>query len=58
MELLKKVKGIEVKRCFVLSNGFTSKKMKKEIVKKHIIKPEKGTFAKNIKIKFLIQNQL
>ncbi|HCU70649.1 MAG TPA: hypothetical protein DIC35_02745 [Candidatus Moranbacteria bacterium] len=50
MELLKKVMGIEAKRCFVLSNAFTSKKMKKEIIKKHIIKPEKVSFLKDIKL--------
>jgi hypothetical protein len=50
MELLKKVKRMEVKRCFILSQEFTSKKMRKELFKKNIIKPAKETFSKNIKI--------
>lgn len=49
MELLKKVTSLEVKRCFVFSNRFTSKKMRKDLLKKNIIKPEKETFSKNIK---------
>ncbi|MFA5961553.1 MAG: hypothetical protein WC848_02650 [Parcubacteria group bacterium] len=50
MELLKKVSRLEVKRCFVLSQRFTSKKMRKDEIKKHIIKPEKVTFLKNLEI--------
>ncbi|MFZ2188290.1 MAG: hypothetical protein WAV73_01865 [Candidatus Moraniibacteriota bacterium] len=50
MKLLKKVKGLEVKRCFVLSNRFTSKRMRKDALKKQITKPTKETFSKNIAI--------
>ena len=48
MKLLKKVSRLEVKRCFVLSQRFTSKKMRKDEIKKHIIKPDKLTFSKNL----------
>ena len=48
MDLIKKVKGLEVKRCFVFSQRFTSKKMRKEAIKKHIVKPTKETFSKDI----------
>jgi len=50
MELFKKVKGIEIKRCYVLSNRFTSKKMRKEALKKNIIRPTKETFLKNLAV--------
>jgi hypothetical protein len=50
MELLKKVTSLEAKRCYVLSQRFTSKKMRKEELKKHIIKPIKETFLKNLSI--------
>ena len=50
MKLLKKVKSLEVKRCFVISNRFTSKKMRKDALKKHITTPAKETFSKNIAI--------
>ncbi|OGF63998.1 hypothetical protein A2661_01040 [Candidatus Giovannonibacteria bacterium RIFCSPHIGHO2_01_FULL_45_24] len=48
MELLKKVKTIEVKRCFVFSQRFTSKNMRKESVKKKIIKPSKEALLNNL----------
>lgn len=50
MELLKKVSRLEVKRCFVLSQRFTSKQMRKDVVKKHMIKPSQKAIAGNIKI--------
>ncbi len=49
MELLKKVSRLEAKRCFVLSQRFTSKRMRKDAVKKHMIKPSKKTIIANIK---------
>ncbi len=48
MELIKKVKRIEVKRCFVFSQRFTSKKMRKAEVKNYITKPTKETFSRNL----------
>lgn len=48
MKLIKKVKTIEVKRCFVFSQRFTSKNMRKESVKKEIIKPSKEALLKNL----------
>jgi hypothetical protein len=50
MKLFKKVKSIEVKRCFAFSNRFTSKKMRKEALKKHILRPTKETFSRNLAI--------
>jgi len=35
MKLLKKVSTLEVKRCFVLSQRFTSKKMREKGIKVH-----------------------
>jgi hypothetical protein len=49
MELLKKVSRLEAKRCFVLSQRFTSKQMRKDAVKKHMIKPSQKTITENIK---------
>ena len=49
MELLKKVSRLEAKRCFVLSQRFTSKQMRKDAVKKHMIKPSEKTITANIK---------
>jgi len=49
MELLKKVSRLEVKRCFVLSQRFTSKQMHKDAVKKHMIKPSQKAITGNIK---------
>lgn len=53
MELLKKVSRKEVKRCFVLSQRFTSKQMRKDAVKKHMIKPSQKAIAENIKIQIV-----
>ncbi len=46
MKLLKKVLPIETKRCFVLSQRFTSKKMRKKGIKEY--KPDKDTISKNL----------
>lgn len=53
MELLKKVSRLEAKRCFVLSQRFTSKRMRKEVVKKHMINPSQKTITANIKSQML-----
>lgn len=49
MELLKKVSRLEAKRCFVLSQRFTSKQMRKDAIKKHMIKPSQKAIMENIK---------
>lgn len=46
MKLLEKVAVIEIKRCFVLSQRFTSKKMRKKGIKEH--KPDKDTIIHNL----------
>jgi hypothetical protein len=51
MELLKKVKSLEVKRCYVLAQTFTSKKMRKAELKKQIAKPTRETFSKDLALK-------
>ena len=48
MKLLKKVKTIEPKRCFVLSQRFTSKDIKVESIRKCMIKVDSKTFEKDI----------
>jgi len=48
MKLIKKVKTIEVKRCFIFSQRFTSKNMRKESIKKERIKPSKEALLKNL----------
>lgn len=53
MELLKKVSRKEIKRCFVLSQRFTSKQMRKDAVKKHMIKPSQEAITENIKIQIV-----
>ncbi len=46
MKLLKKVLSIETKRCFVLSQRFTSKKIRKKGIKEH--RPDKDTLIQNL----------
>jgi len=46
MKLLKKVSNRETKRCFVLSQRFTSKKMRKKGIKEH--KPNKDIIIQNL----------
>ena len=46
MILIKKVRSIEVKRCFVLSQRFTSKQMKKKGIKGY--KPSEETIKRNL----------
>ena len=46
MKLLKKVSPIETKRCFVLSQRFTSKKMRKKGIKEY--KPDKDIIIKKL----------
>lgn len=63
MKLLKKVKTIEVKRCFVLSQRFTSKNIRRQILKKEIIRPIKGKFKNDLKsakssVSMLSENKL
>lgn len=49
MELLKKISRLEAKRCFVLSQRFTSKQMRKNALKKHMISPSQKAITDNIK---------
>ncbi|XLQ20435.1 MAG: hypothetical protein ACKUBY_01480 [Candidatus Moraniibacteriota bacterium] len=46
MKLFKKVSVIETKRCFVLSQRFTSKKMRKKGIKEY--NPDKDTLIQNL----------
>lgn len=49
MKLERRVKTIEVKRCYVISQGFTSKKIRKGETGKHKLKPDGQTFLVDLK---------